>query len=93
MKVVIARTAGFCKGVRDAIEITMNAIQHRAKGEDICTFGPLIHNRQVLTMLGKKGVVDENQIERCAGKKVVIRAHGIPPYSRQQLHQQGATLL
>ena len=55
MKVVIARTAGFCKGVRDAIEITMNAIQHRVKGEDICTFGPLIHNRQVLTMLGKRG--------------------------------------
>ena len=35
MKVVIARTAGFCKGVRDAIEITMNAIQRREKGEDI----------------------------------------------------------
>lgn len=93
MKVVIASTAGFCKGVRDAIEITMTAIQHRQKGEDICTFGPLIHNRQVLTMLGKKGVEEENRIECCAGKKVVIRAHGIPPYSRQQLHEQGATLL
>jgi 4-hydroxy-3-methylbut-2-enyl diphosphate reductase len=93
MKVIIARTAGFCKGVRDAIEITMNAIQHREKGEDICTFGPLIHNRQVLAMLGKKGVVDENLIENCAGKKVVIRAHGIPPDSRQKLHEQGANLL
>jgi 4-hydroxy-3-methylbut-2-enyl diphosphate reductase len=93
MKVIIARTAGFCKGVRGAIEITMNAIQHRQKGEDICTFGPLIHNRQVLAMLGKKGVVDENLIESCAGKKVVIRAHGIPPDSRQLLHEQGATLL
>jgi 4-hydroxy-3-methylbut-2-enyl diphosphate reductase len=93
MKVVIARTAGFCKGVRDAIEITMNAIQHREKGENICTFGPLIHNRQVLAMLGKKGVVDESRIEQCAGKKVVIRAHGIPPYSRQKLHEQGAILL
>jgi 4-hydroxy-3-methylbut-2-enyl diphosphate reductase len=93
MRVVIAGTAGFCKGVRDAIEITMNAIQHREKGEDICTFGPLIHNNQVLAMLGKRGVVDESSIERCAGKKVVIRAHGIPPYSRQQLHEQGATLL
>jgi 4-hydroxy-3-methylbut-2-enyl diphosphate reductase len=93
MKVIIARTAGFCKGVRGAIEITMNAIQHRQKGEDICTFGPLIHNRQVLAMLEKKGVVDECLIERCAGKKVVIRAHGIPPDSRQKLHEQGATLL
>ncbi|MDA8307700.1 MAG: 4-hydroxy-3-methylbut-2-enyl diphosphate reductase [Deltaproteobacteria bacterium] len=93
MKVVIAKTAGFCKGVRSAIEVTMNAIQERQKGEDICTFGPLIHNSQVLSMLAKKGVVDESRIERCAGKKVVIRAHGIPPSSRQKLHEQGANLL
>jgi (E)-4-hydroxy-3-methyl-but-2-enyl pyrophosphate reductase len=93
MKVVIAKTAGFCKGVRCAIEITMNAIQQRQKGENICTFGPLIHNSQVLSMLAKKGVAEESRIERCAGRKVVIRAHGIPPYSRQQLHEQGATLL
>lgn len=93
MKVVIAKTAGFCKGVRCAIEVTMTAIQQRQKGEDICTFGPLIHNSQVLSMLAKKGVVDESRIERCAGKKVVIRAHGIPPYSRQQLHEQGALIL
>ena len=44
-------------------------------------------------MLAKKGVVDQSRIELCAGKKVVIRAHGIPPYSRQQLHEQGAILL
>ncbi|MGC8490302.1 MAG: 4-hydroxy-3-methylbut-2-enyl diphosphate reductase [Syntrophobacteraceae bacterium] len=93
MKVVIAKTAGFCKGVRGAIEVTMNAIQQRQKGEDLCTFGPLIHNSQVLSMLAKKGVADESLIERCAGKKVVIRAHGIPPYSRQKLHEQGAILL
>ncbi len=93
MKVIVAKTAGFCKGVRDAIEITMEAIQKREDGEDICTFGPLIHNRQVLMMLEKKGVVEENRIENCAGKKVVIRAHGIPPDSRQKLHAQGSSLL
>jgi 4-hydroxy-3-methylbut-2-enyl diphosphate reductase len=93
MKVIVAKTAGFCKGVRDAIEVTMEAIQKRQDGEDICTFGPLIHNRQVLMMLEKKGVTEENRIENCAGKKVVIRAHGIPPHSRQELHSQGSTLL
>ncbi len=93
MKVIVAKTAGFCKGVRDAIEITMEAIQKREDGEDICTFGPLIHNRQVLKMLERKGVVEENRIENCAGKKVVIRAHGIPPNSRQELHAQGSKLL
>jgi (E)-4-hydroxy-3-methyl-but-2-enyl pyrophosphate reductase len=93
MKVIVAKTAGFCKGVRDAIEITMGAIQRRQDEEDICTFGPLIHNRQVLMMLEKKGVSEENRIEKCAGKKVVIRAHGIPPHTRQELHAQGSTLL
>lgn len=93
MKVIIAQTAGFCKGVRDAIEVTMEAIQKRQDGEDICTFGPLIHNRQVLMMLEKKGVMEENQLESCTGKKVVIRAHGIPPHTRQKLHDLGANLL
>jgi len=93
MRVIVAKTAGFCKGVRDAIEITMEAIQKREDGEAICTFGPLIHNRQVLMMLEKKGVVEENCIQNCAGKKVVIRAHGIPPDSRQELHAQGSKLL
>lgn len=71
----------------------MEAIQKREDGESICTFGPLIHNRQVLMMLEKKGVVEENLIENCADKKVVIRAHGIPPNSRQKLHSQGSKLL
>jgi len=93
MKVIVAKTAGFCKGVRDAIEVTMDAIQKRQEGEDICTFGPLIHNRQVLMMLQKKGVTEENRIENCAGKKVIIRAHGIPPHTRQELHAQGSALL
>ena len=69
MKVIVAKTAGFCKGVRDAIEITMEAIHKRQDGEDICTFGPLIHNRQVLMMLEKKGVKEENRIEELGWRR------------------------
>lgn len=93
MKVLVAKTAGFCKGVRDALEVTLGAIQNQEDGERICTFGPLIHNRQVLAMLETKGIREENEIENCAGKKVVIRAHGIPAQTRQTLHKLGATLL
>ena len=93
MKVIVARTAGFCKGVKDALEVTLEAIQRREDGEAICTFGPLIHNRQVLSMLEEKGIREEHRIENCAGKKVVIRAHGIPPHERQALHGIGAELL
>ena len=93
MKVIVARTAGFCKGVKDALEVTLEAIRIREDGEKIYTFGPLIHNRQVLSMLEDKGIREEHRIENCAGKKVVIRAHGIPPHERQALHGIGAELL
>ena len=93
MKVIVAKTAGFCKGVKDALEVTLNAIQQRKEGERICTFGPLIHNRQVLKMLEEKGIQEVADIENCAGKKVVIRAHGIPPRERQALHRMDARLL
>ncbi len=93
MKVFVAKTAGFCKGVRDALDITLEAIQKRTNNESICTYGPLIHNRQVLATLEDKGIRSVERIEDCAEKKVVIRAHGIPPHDRQTLHQLGATLL
>ncbi|ABK17497.1 4-hydroxy-3-methylbut-2-enyl diphosphate reductase [Syntrophobacter fumaroxidans] len=93
MKVLVAKTAGFCKGVRDALEVTLGAIKNQQDGENICTFGPLIHNRQVLAMLEAKGIREVNEIEGCADRKVVIRAHGIPPETRQTLHRLGATLL
>jgi (E)-4-hydroxy-3-methyl-but-2-enyl pyrophosphate reductase len=93
MRVIVAETAGFCKGVKKAMEVTMEAIQKRQVGEAICTFGPLIHNRQVLAMLEQKGVRDEKRVENCANKKVIIRAHGIPPEQRQALRAAGATIL
>lgn len=93
MKVIVAKTAGFCKGVRDALEVTLEAIQKRKEGERICTYGPVIHNRQVLAMLEEKGIKEVGRLEDCARSKVVIRAHGIPPNERQELHRIGATLL
>ncbi len=93
MEVIVAKTAGFCRGVRNALEVTLEAIQKRKNGEQLCTYGPLIHNKQVLSMLEEKGIREENRIESCAGKHVVIRAHGIPPQERQELHRLGATLL
>lgn len=93
MKVIVAGTAGFCRGVRDALDVTLDAIKGLQEGESICTFGPLIHNHQVLAMLEEKGIMVEADIHKCAGKKVVIRAHGIPPQERNELKSVGARLL
>ncbi len=93
MRVVVAKTAGFCKGVRKALEVTLEAIKNRKQDEEICTYGPLIHNKQVLSMLEEKGVHEENHIDRCENKKVVIRAHGIPPQERHALQRMHASIL
>lgn len=54
MKVKFAKTAGFCMGVRRAMEMVL-AEANRGDGP-LFTFGPLIHNNQVLDLLASKGV-------------------------------------
>ena len=53
MKVAVAKTAGFCMGVRRAVEMALDA-PSKYEGP-IYTFGPLIHNPQVLALFAEKG--------------------------------------
>ena len=52
MKITIAKTAGFCMGVRRAVDMVLDA--SNLASEPIFTYGPLIHNPQVLEMLENK---------------------------------------
>ncbi len=54
MKVRLAKTAGFCMGVRRAMEMVLTEA-NRGRGR-ILTYGPLIHNKQVMDLLASKGV-------------------------------------
>ena len=54
MKITIAKTAGFCMGVRRAVELALDASNQ--KDGSIYTYGPLIHNPQVLNILEEKGI-------------------------------------
>lgn len=78
MKVIIAKTAGFCMGVKRAVDL---ALEHASQSETgIWTLGPLIHNRQTLEMLGQRGVSELGKEENASEKKkLLIRAHGVPP--------------
>jgi (E)-4-hydroxy-3-methyl-but-2-enyl pyrophosphate reductase len=84
MQVVLARTAGFCMGVKRAMEMVLKAISDNQV--QIYTYGPLIHNPQVLALLQERGITVLHPGERVPkGGLVVIRAHGIPPQERQEL--------
>jgi len=76
VKIVVAKTAGFCWGVRRAMDAVLEA-SARDKGR-IQTLGPLIHNPQALELIGKRGVRVADRPDQVENGTVVIRAHGIP---------------
>ncbi len=87
MKISLAKTAGFCMGVRRAVEMVLDTA-NRASGP-VCTFGPLIHNPQVLGILEEKGVKILSRVPEKGGGTVVIRAHGVSPEVEEGLARAG----
>ena len=79
MKVEVAKSAGFCFGVQRAVDSVYSEIEKGKK--PIYTFGPIIHNEQVVADLETKGIkvintVDE--LKKLNEGTVVIRSHGVP---------------
>ncbi len=76
-EVTVAKSAGFCFGVKRAVEI---AYAEAAKGGRVYTLGPLIHNEQVVADMEHKGVKvieDIDSVEEGEDVTIVIRSHGI----------------
>jgi (E)-4-hydroxy-3-methyl-but-2-enyl pyrophosphate reductase len=91
MKIVLAKTAGFCMGVRRAVELALDAPSHCKA--PICTFGPLIHNPQVLDLLEERGIKAIAEIPETGAGTVLIRAHGVPPETQKQLEAAGFNVI
>jgi (E)-4-hydroxy-3-methyl-but-2-enyl pyrophosphate reductase len=78
-------------GVRRAVEMVLDATLIHAK--PINTFGPLIHNPQVLALLEEKGIRILAEAPECGSGIVLIRAHGVPPDTRGKLENAGFNVL
>jgi (E)-4-hydroxy-3-methyl-but-2-enyl pyrophosphate reductase len=87
MKIEIAKTAGFCMGVRRAVELALDAPGNH--DEPIYTYGPLIHNPQVLALFAEKGILVLKAIPPHGNGTVLVRAHGVPPTDKQRLLDTG----
>ncbi|MBF0224187.1 MAG: 4-hydroxy-3-methylbut-2-enyl diphosphate reductase [Desulfobacterales bacterium] len=87
MKIIIARTAGFCMGVRRAVDMALDAATRSKK--NIYTYGPLIHNPQVLSLLEEKQISVISDIPNKGDGTVLIRAHGVPPDIKDKLADVG----
>ncbi len=91
MKVRLAKTAGFCMGVRRAMEIVFSELNKG--GGRLFTYGPLIHNRQVLELLRTKGVEIKERINEGDRGRIIIRAHGITPDERKVIKASNLKLI
>ena len=77
MKVKTAKTAGFCFGVKRAVDKVYELIENGVS--PIYTLGPIIHNEEVVSDFEKKGVtvIPEEDIPKLREGTVVIRSHGV----------------
>ncbi|MDB4470651.1 4-hydroxy-3-methylbut-2-enyl diphosphate reductase [Deltaproteobacteria bacterium] len=74
MDIILAKSAGFCFGVKRATQMAFDA---SSQHEQIHSLGPLIHSPQVVEQLEQQGVRVCNQVEEIPGGAVVVRSHGI----------------
>mgnify|MGYP002342691045 CR=1 FL=1 len=77
MEVIVAKTAGFCFGVKRAVDQVKRQIAEGRK--PIYTYGPIIHNEEVVSDLADRGVqvIEEQDLDTLSGGTVVIRSHGV----------------
>jgi 4-hydroxy-3-methylbut-2-enyl diphosphate reductase len=87
MKLIVAKTAGFCFGVRRAVKICEEAAE---KGTGFVTLGPIIHNKSVTSALADRGVHEIADVaEARPGNTVIIRSHGAKKGEMEALEAAG----
>lgn len=88
MEIIVARTAGFCFGVKRAVEMVYDNVTK----DNVYTYGPIIHNEEVVKDLEQKGVrvfETDEEVSNSDKGTVIIRAHGVPVESYNLLSDAG----
>ena len=96
MEIVLADAAGFCFGVKRALDLTLDAVskaEASGSGTPIHTLGPLIHNSQVVQELESKGVAIRQAPEDINSGVVIVRCHGVSPTVMDALSQRDVQVL
>ncbi len=94
MKVTLAKFAGFCFGVKRAVDMVYEQIEKETG--PIYTYGPIIHNEEVVAELEAKGVVvipEDSSLDDYAPGTVIMRSHGVSRAVVESLEAQGMTVV
>ncbi|MHC4442591.1 MAG: 4-hydroxy-3-methylbut-2-enyl diphosphate reductase [Planctomycetota bacterium] len=90
MKVIRADKLGFCFGVERAIGLAEDALEGRDK---VYSYGPIIHNKQVVDRLADKGLTTVESLDQVDGGTILIRSHGVGPQILEAIDQSERSLV
>jgi len=91
LEIIVEEEAGFCFGVKRAVDITYEAAQNSKLPQPVYILGPLIHNAEVVKEIeeaGVKTVSDADAIDLEKKGTVIIRSHGVRPEIVARLRQK-----
>ena len=89
MDIIVADKSGFCFGVKRAVDSVYEQLK---KGGKIYTYGPIIHNEQVvgeLEAMGVSVISSEDELKGITEGTVIIRSHGVTRQIYEQKEKQG----
>ena len=92
MKVIKAKSAGFCFGVKRAVDTVYEQVEEN-QNLPIYTYGPIIHNEEVVKDLEQKGVIvlrSEEELDTLERGTVIIRSHGVAKDVYPKLWSEGS---
>ena len=91
-KVMMAKSAGFCFGVKRAVD----TVYENASKKNVYTFGPIIHNEEVVKDLEKKGVQviqSLEELDKLQGGTIIIRSHGVSKNVYDSIRRRGMEIV
>ena len=91
MEILIAKNAGFCFGVKRAINMAHDCAQ--GPHGNIYTLGPIIHNPQVVKELEKSGISKIDNVEDIHDGTVIIRSHGVTSGQMKLIQEKGLEVI
>ncbi len=91
MEIIVAKRAGFCFGVKRAVDMAFEKAKARTEG--LYSLGPIIHNPQVIERLTLMGVIPIEDINKEDIKTLIIRTHGIPLHLLEEALKRGYEII
>lgn len=90
MSIVLAKKIGFCFGVKRAVAMAEEALKKRGP---IYSLGSIIHNKEVVDVLSKKGLKVVKDIKKISRGTVVVSSHGLSPKVVKALSERGLKII